>query len=234
MIERPRVLQRIAERVRSGSARAPSPVPHPRPDTRPPGGVGPVDMATIAGRFEQAWAALAGHVHHARKRDDVLRIVLDICGRHDASTVLTWDDANLEMSGFADGLASAGVNCDTGCVPDGSEERAERLVRLAAIPVGITGARGAIAESGTIAVVSGPGRSRLASLLPPVHVALLQSDRIYATLPDFLGAHPDVTDEGSNLVLISGPSRTADIEMTLTRGVHGPGEVHVVVRPGEL
>ena len=95
--------------------------------------------------------------------------------------------------------------------------------------MGITGAFAGIAESGTIAVVSGAGRSRLASLLAPVHIAVLRADRMYPSLAAFLAAHADIAEQGSNLVLITGPSRTADIEMTLTRGVHGPGEVHVVV-----
>jgi L-lactate dehydrogenase complex protein LldG len=97
--------------------------------------------------------------------------------------------------------------------------------------VGLTGANGALVDSGTLALVSGPGRGRLASLLPPVHIALVARNKLYPSLPAFLKTHPNVTAEGSNLILITGPSRTGDIEMTLTMGVHGPGEIHVIITP---
>jgi L-lactate dehydrogenase complex protein LldG len=78
-------------------------------------------------------------------------------------------------------------------------------------------------------VVSGLGRGRLASLLPPVHIAIARAPTIYYSLEHLLAAEPALGSAGSNFVAISGPSRTADIEMTLTRGVHGPGEVHVIL-----
>jgi L-lactate dehydrogenase complex protein LldG len=77
--------------------------------------------------------------------------------------------------------------------------------------------------------LSGPSRPRLASLLPPVHVALVSKRALYPTMAAFFSAHPNIVREGSNLVFITGPSRTADIEQTLTLGVHGPRQVHVVL-----
>jgi L-lactate dehydrogenase complex protein LldG len=121
------------------------------------------------------------------------------------------------------------VECDDGWLPAEASARAARLSELEQLKVGLTGASGAIAESGTVVLVSGPGRPRLASLLPPIHVTLLQVSRIHPSLPDFFTAEPTIAEGGSNLVLITGPSRTADIEMTLTRGVHGPGHVHAVL-----
>ena len=88
-----------------------------------------------------------------------------------------------------------------------------------------------MSDTGSIALVSGPGRGRLASLLPPVHVALVRRVSMLRSLPDLLLERPDLATAGSNLVCITGPSRTADIEHTLSRGVHGPKEVHVVLIP---
>lgn len=93
------------------------------------------------------------------------------------------------------------------------------------IRAGLTGALAAIAESGTILIAGGPGRPLSASLLPEIHLAILMSSDIYRSLPQVLEL-PEVQGAAS-AVLISGPSRTADIEMTMTLGMHGPGELHV-------
>jgi L-lactate utilization protein LutC len=90
--------------------------------------------------------------------------------------------------------------------------------------VGITTAQIAVAETGTLLLSAGPDRARLASLAPPIHVVIIDRSAIVATLDE---AMRHVTDRTS--VFITGPSRTADIEGILIRGVHGPGELWVVV-----
>lgn len=90
--------------------------------------------------------------------------------------------------------------------------------------VGITTADLAVAESGALLLSAQPGRRRMASLSPEIHVALIPKDRIVATLEEALATLSDRTS-----VLITGTSRTADIESVLVRGVHGPREVWVVV-----
>jgi L-lactate dehydrogenase complex protein LldG len=77
-------------------------------------------------------------------------------------------------------------------------------------------------------LVSGPGRGRLASILPPLHVAIVSERRLRPSLAALLREEPRLLDEGSNVVVVAGPSRTADIEMTLTHGVHGPKHLHVI------
>lgn len=179
--------------------------------------------------FTTAWESLGGIVHHAHTVSEVVSIVAEICRSAGASRALSWREDDLGVSGIVQGLRGLGVETDHGWLPADGPQRAARLGELERLHVGITGASGAIAESGTVVLVSGPGRPRLASLLPPIHVTLLAVPQIYASLPDLVAAEPSLADVGSNLVLITGPSRTADIEMTLTRGVHGPGHVHVVL-----
>ena len=180
-------------------------------------------------RFAFELEALGGFVHRASSDAEAVRLLLDLCTTHRASRVLAWDERFVGLPGLRAGLSEHRIGYDTGWLPPEDPARKDRLAALEKISIGVTGASGAIADSGTLALVSGPGRSRLASLLPPVHVAVLDAGRIHASLADLLAARPSIADEGSNLVLISGPSRTADIEMTLTRGVHGPGEVHVII-----
>ena len=97
----------------------------------------------------------------------------------------------------------------------------------AGVRFGVTGCTCAIAETGTLVLTNEPGRPLGPSLLPEVHVAVVHSRQIIGTLEEALRL-PEVAQCAST-VLISGPSRTADIEMTLTIGVHGPKELHVFV-----
>jgi L-lactate dehydrogenase complex protein LldG len=96
--------------------------------------------------------------------------------------------------------------------------------------VGITGAFCAIAETGTLMLLSGPRTPAAASLLPETHIAVMRADRLVGTMEDawrLLRAESGAPPRAVNFV--SGPSRTADIEQTLTLGAHGPYRVHVVL-----
>lgn len=97
--------------------------------------------------------------------------------------------------------------------------------------VGITTAQAAIAETGTLVLEAESERHRLVSLLPPVHIAIVYARDIVLTIGDALSQlHRDDPKEMSRAItFITGPSRTADIELTLTIGVHGPKELYVIV-----
>jgi L-lactate dehydrogenase complex protein LldF len=93
------------------------------------------------------------------------------------------------------------------------------------IKAGLTGALGIITASGTLILPGGPGKPLLASLLPGIHIAVVQASRIFPNLEEaFL--EPEIY-KASASALVTGPSRTADIEMTMTIGMHGPGQLHV-------
>ncbi len=95
----------------------------------------------------------------------------------------------------------------------------------ASIQAGLTGSLAAVAETGTLVVTGAPGYPLSASLVPAIHLAVLNASQIYPALAEALSL-PAIR-QATAATLISGPSRTADIEMTLTVGMHGPGEVHV-------
>jgi L-lactate dehydrogenase complex protein LldG len=95
--------------------------------------------------------------------------------------------------------------------------------------VGITSADYALAETGTFVLLSSPQEARLISLLPPVHIAVFPRSRMLANLDELLAILPNPAEQTSSMVLITGPSRTADIEQILVRGVHGPGEIYAVI-----
>lgn len=186
---------------------------------------------TLVDSFTQELAALSGHVHRPGNVAEAIPIVLDILSQHKADRIIAWDEPQLELPGFAAALEEARISIENSTLPANEAERQERLAQLEGVRVGITGAQAGLADTGAVAVISGPGRGRLASLLPPVHVALLPIRKIYPALPAYLAANPSAATEGSNLAFIVGPSRSGDIEMTLSMGVHGPGEVHVVILP---
>lgn len=114
---------------------------------------------------------------------------------------------------------------------------AERGVEIAAVgkdasaaaDLGVTGAVAGLATTGTIVQHSGAAGGRTASLLPPVHLCVLPASRIVASTSDVLRHLGDGRVLPSNLVLITGPSRSGDIEQIIALGVHGPLEVRVIV-----
>ncbi|HSL53478.1 MAG TPA: lactate utilization protein [Pyrinomonadaceae bacterium] len=94
--------------------------------------------------------------------------------------------------------------------------------------VGVSTAQLAIAETGTLVLDSACERHRLVSLVPPVHIAIVNASAIVETLSDALTLIQK-NEISPAITFITGPSRTADIELTLTIGVHGPQELYVIV-----
>ncbi len=170
----------------------------------------------------------------AEAADHVLQIVQDLEAR---SVVRSAHDV-LDVLAVDEGMARAGVSMTLAAIGDAATEghRQERRasIREACISadVGLTGVDHAIAETGSVVLLPRRGVSRLVSLLPPVHVAVVRRGEVLPGLDELFALqrldHIE-GDLGSYLNIITGPSRSADIEHTLVTGVHGPGEVHMVL-----
>lgn len=99
--------------------------------------------------------------------------------------------------------------------------------------VGITGAFCALAETGTLVLASGADTPATASLLPETHIAVLRAARIVRGMEDAWALlRAELAEMPRALNLVSGPSRTADIEQTINLGAHGPYRVHIVIVAG--
>ncbi|MCI0712069.1 MAG: lactate utilization protein C [Chloroflexi bacterium] len=151
--------------------------------------------------------------------DDTPQALEHILGLLEGQTVISaWDFAHIPLPGLPDALNVANIEIST---PRGTQ-----------VQIGITGVDVALAATGSIVLLSGPGKGREVSLLPYTHIAVLQRSRIVRDLETWLSAQRQNASqfmEVSKYNIISGPSRTADIAMQLVMGAHGPAELHVVI-----
>jgi L-lactate dehydrogenase complex protein LldG len=97
------------------------------------------------------------------------------------------------------------------------------------VDAGITSAAGAIADTGALILWPTPEEPRLMSIVPTIHIAILQADTVHNSLSEVMQKENWPAKMPSNVLLVSGPSKTADIEMTLAFGVHGPKELIVLI-----
>ncbi|MCH8970689.1 MAG: LUD domain-containing protein [Acidobacteria bacterium] len=164
-------------------------------------------------------------VHGPVGRHGVPRAVAGIAAGHQCRSFMAWDD--LPASGVASALTAAGLTRVEGEVP--VETRMEHQLGYRDLDLGVTGATAGLAESGSVVLEHRPGRPRMASLVPEVHVALLDLILMERTLVHWAHKFPESVADTANLVVITGPSRTGDIEQQLTLGVHGPKHVHIVL-----
>lgn len=172
-------------------------------------------------QFTQEAEALGAYVYHVDANAAIEQIMDLLDGENRA---LSWEQGQLPMPELHAMLASLGVT-----IADANDGDAR---------VGITGVSSALAATGSLVLESGAGRPRSASLLPDRHIALMTADQLYADLEDWQAAQAaagfPAFREASNTVIVTGPSKTADIGHQLVKGAHGPRELHIlIVRNGE-
>ena len=181
-----------------------------------------------------ATAGLRGwNVQRCEGSEEALGYVTSLVRNLGATSVARSEQAVFDTVPVDAAIAGAGGLCWP-AVYDGPASRTEVRQRLAESGIGITGADYAIAETGSVVVVPRQGLSRLVSVVPPVHVAIVRPRDIVGTLDDLFALRrleyvKNGSEMGSYLNFITGPSRTADIEQTIVVGVHGPREVHMVL-----
>lgn len=158
--------------------------------------------------------------------------VIELLSRYEVKRAASWQHPVLDRIAVRQLLSERGIGYDD---YESLRTRSADDLRtiLLSADIGISGVDFAIAETGTLVVCARPGQERSASLIAPVHIAVVESVQI---VPDLIDAISRVrAGDGSlpsNIALITGPSKTGDIELQLTTGVHGPGKWHVIIIGG--
>ena len=165
----------------------------------------PVARTPVVDLFKQNVEAVDGHCIVVQNEEELTRILQNFGGR-----IAVSDSPKLAGLGDASPNASDIFHYD----------------------VGITTAQAAIAETGTLVLDAAKERHRFASLVPPVHVAIVDAASIFQTLGEALAFIYQNGEISPAVTFVTGPSRTADIELTLTIGVHGPQQLYVIVNEG--
>jgi L-lactate utilization protein LutC len=167
----------------------------------------PTTTKPLPQQFSDELELVGGQVHRL-VANELSKQVIEFLTSRGIDHVQCWDRiAGLDLAK----LAEAGMQI---------EHKADPLIKA-----GITSVLAVVADTGTLVIPAGSGQPLSASLLPEIHIAIVHAAQILPSLPEAFRL-PEVKKSPAT-VLVTGPSRTADIEMTLTIGVHGPKEMHV-------
>lgn len=184
-------------------------------------------------------ASRAGwEVARVESKEAAAEAIAKIITNAGAQNIFRSDHEIFRDKAFSEGLNRLGLNPDLAILDnlesgkDNLTQRQELRKKLETADIGITGVDYAVAETGSCVQFSSGTVSRLLSLLPPIYIAIVRRDQILPSLDElFLIRRRDYHEKKfeSSMTLISGPSRSADIENVLVTGVHGPGEVHMII-----
>ena len=175
-------------------------------------------------RFIEELEALGGHAKRVGSGEEAREYVLELAHRRETELLVRWDVEELEALGVDGPLGDAGIEVAVW------RELADFKEVAGKADIGLSTAAWAIAETGTLVLEGGPGMGRSVTLLPPTYVAVVPVGRILRTVPEAIEKYAgDVGGLPANVCFHTGPSRSGDIEMALFVGMHGPGDVHVIL-----
>jgi L-lactate dehydrogenase complex protein LldG len=181
------------------------------------------DTAERVRRFTERMVAVRAEIHHA-SRANWLDVLAEICKTKGLNNLLVaaetaWGSAIHAQAQHFPTLKTYQQPIETW-----------KSELFYGIDAAFTGTRGGIAETGTLILWPDSHEPRTMSLVPPIHTALLETDKLYTTFAEAIQAEGWVeTGMPTNALLVSGPSKSADIEQTLAYGVHGPKELVVIL-----
>ncbi len=222
-MERDDFLARVRQSLDVGNRLGDLEAPHRPEPYRPPPARG---RAKLTERLIRELEAVGGTCYRAGSAAEARRRVLEILAERGARKVIRGDTPLVRELDLDAGLERSRIEVT---VADPSADR-ESLRRAAfEADAGITSADFGVAETGTLALLHAPGQGRAVSLLPPLHVAVLDAGDVVFELAALFERATERGALPSALTFVTGPSRTGDIEQTLTVGVHGPGELHLIM-----
>jgi L-lactate dehydrogenase complex protein LldG len=187
------------------------------------------ERAELAARFHRELEAVAGRFLGIVTPAELAARIVEAAQERRARTVAVGAGVVNDADAIASALASAGMTVVRPGAVGNAEMRAAMRDRLARCDLGIAEAHYAIASTGTLAIVSAERRPGAVTLLPPATLVLVQIDRLVPDVAAVLASLGSETIAAHRVTLITGPSRTADIEKMIVLGVHGPKSLDVAL-----
>ncbi|MDP6556998.1 MAG: lactate utilization protein [Pirellulaceae bacterium] len=199
------------------------------PDTVGYVGCGDDRCAALAAEVQ----TVGGEIYLVANDEEACDTLAKLLAEIKPAVAFCWKHPLLDRLQVTETLRHHNIDCHDFDSLAGLDDRQRRTAMLSA-DVGISSVDFAVAETASLVVCSKPGQERMVSLLPPVHVALIDEAQIVPDLFDLFGRLQENNSQAlpSNLAFITGPSKTGDIELQLTTGVHGPGRWIVVIIRG--
>ena len=213
---------------RAGTTAPPSNgVTHAETDSSIPPKTPAIDREQLISRFAEEVKKVHGVVTRVSGQNELSALLGALIEEKGIKRIVRWDTAAL--SSLDPALIGAGAEVIPINLNEDESSRSDLRNALIDADMGLTEVDYAVADIGSLVLRSSGPQSRLASVLPPIHVAVVASDRIVASLAHLLPLLNSSEKLPSAVALVTGPSRTADIETIRTVGIHGPVELHVVI-----
>lgn len=215
------------------AARRPFPDAPPKPrDYMPVTGIDAQSPDELLAVYQKVATAGLIQVHVVEGDDAANEKIVSLMGEKGIQHVLAWHFTQIPVKGIKGALSDAGIKVSQPDVMD--EFRMETLEDIREAEGGLTGVDAIAATTATLVVSTGKGRGRIPTVLPKIHIAVATLDQLVGRIEDWVASQRannlETIRTSANIAFISGPSMTGDIEMLKVLGVHGPGELIVVIK----